>query len=209
MDQPFHSVRNIPQRTITPQRALGMAAAVLLQAGFVYALVSGLAATMIQKLPDVLKVDVEREKIVPKPPPPPPPQVDIPPPPTAPPPEINIQVDAPAPSITVTNKPPPPPPVVHQAVSTPVSIGRPHVCGGQYYPEVSVRLNEEGTATAAFHVMPDGSVSNVSIAKSSGSDRLDNATITCVGHWRYKPATQDGNAVEMPWQAAVQWKLGK
>ncbi|HEX4295145.1 MAG TPA: TonB family protein [Rhizomicrobium sp.] len=162
---------------------------------------------MIQKLPDVLKVDVEREKIIPKPPPPPPPQVDIPPPPTAPPPEINIQVDAPAPSITVTNKPPPVvAPPVHQAVSTPVSVGRPHTCQ-QNYPEVSVRLNEEGTTTLAFHVMTDGSVSNVSIAKSSGSDRLDNAAISCAGRWRYKPATQDGNPTETPWQANVQWKL--
>lgn len=208
MEQPFHSIRSVPNKPITPQRAVGFAAALLLQAGFVYALVSGLAATLIQKLPQELKVAVEQEKIIPKPPPPPPPQVDIPPPPVAPPPEINIQMDVPAQStITVTNKPPPPPPVVHQAVSTPVSIGRPHVCGGNYYPEVSVRLNEEGTATAAFKVMPDGSVSDVTIAKSSGSDRLDAATITCVGKWRYKPATTDGSAIEMPWQAAVVWKL--
>ena len=207
MDQPFHSMRNIPQRTITPQRAIGMVAAVLLQAGFVYALVSGLAATMIQKLPDVLKVDVEREKIIPKPPPPPPPQVDIPPPPTAPPPEINIQVDAPAPSITVSNKPPPvAPPVVHQAVSTPVAIGRPHVCI-QNYPEVSIRLNEEGTTTLSFRVMTDGSVSNVAVAKSSGSDRLDTAALSCAGKWHYKPPTVDGAPVEAPWQANVVWKL--
>src|SRR4029077_3369449 len=100
---------------------VGMAAALLLQAGFVYAIVSGLAATLIQKLPEELKVAVEQEKIIRKPPPPPPPQVDIPPPPVAPPPEINIQMDVPQQStITVTNKPPPPP-VVHQAVSTPVS----------------------------------------------------------------------------------------
>lgn len=207
MEQPFHSVRTLPNRTITPQRAIGMVAAVALQAGFVYALVSGLAATMIQKLPEVLKVDVEQEKILPKPPPPPPPQVDLPPPPTAPPPEINIQADTPAPIQFHEEQKTPPPPPIHQAVSTPVSIGRPHVCGGNYYPEVSVRLNEEGTATASFKVMTDGSVSNVTIAKSSGSDRLDAATITCVGHWRYKPATQDGNPVETPWQAAVQWKL--
>lgn len=207
MDQPFHSMRTIPQRTITPQRAIGMVAAVLLQAGFVYALVSGLAATMIQKLPEVLKVDVEREKILPKPPPPPPPQVDIPPPPTAPPPEINIQVDAPAPSITVTNKPPPPAPPVHQAVSTPVSIGRPHTCE-KYYPEVSIRLNEVGTTLLSFKVMPDGSVSGASVSKSSGSDRLDAAAIECVQRsWRYTPAKQDGQAVETPWQANVQWKL--
>ena len=171
MEQPFHSMRSVPNKPFTPQRAAGFAAAVLLQAGFVYALVSGLAATLIQKLPEELKVAVEQEKITPKPPPPPPPQVDIPPPPVAPPPEINIQVETAQPTITVTNKPPPPPPpapVAHTAVSTPVSLGRPHVCGGEFYPEVSVRLNEEGTATASFKVMTDGSVTDVTVTKSSG-----------------------------------------
>jgi len=205
MEQPFHSVRAVPNK-FTPQKALGFGAAILLQAGFVYALINGLAATLISKLPEELKVAVEQEKITPKPPPPPPPQVDIPPPPVAPPPDINIQIEAPAPSITVSNKPPPP--VQPKApTSTPVSIGRPHVCGGNYYPQMSVKLNEEGTATAAFKVLADGSVGDVTIAKSSGSSRLDDATITCVQHWKYKPATMDGTPVEMSWQAAVQWKL--
>jgi len=183
-----------------------MVAAVALQAGFVYAIVSGLAATLIQKLPEELKVAVEQEKIIPKPPPPPPPQVDLPPPPVAPPPVINIQSDAPASPITVVNHPPPPAPVVHTAVTTPVSIGRAHTCMDKY-PEVSVRLNEEGTTTLSFKVMPDGSVSNVSVAKSSGSDRLDNAAVSCAGRWRYKPQMVDGTAVETGWQANVQWKL--
>jgi periplasmic protein TonB len=209
MEQPFHSVRSIPQKPFTPARAAGLAAALLLQAGFFYAIVSGLAATLVQKLPDVLKVDVQQEKITPKPPPPPPPTVDLPPPPSAPPPVINIATDAPTNTITVTNKPPPPappPPVVHQAVTTPVSIGRAHSCLDKY-PEVSVRLNEEGTTTLSFHVTTDGGVSDVSVAKSSGSERLDTAAVACAGRWHYKPQTVDGNPVETPWQAAVQWKL--
>lgn len=206
MEQPFHSVRAVPNR-FTPQKAVGLVAAVLLQAGFVYALVNGLAATIISKLPDELKVAVEQEKAIPKPPPPPPPQVDIPPPPVAPPPDINIQIEAPAPSITVSNKPPPPPaPVVHQSVSSPVSIGRPHTCT-QNYPQMSVKLGEEGTTMISFHIMTDGSVTNVTVAKSSGSSRLDEAAVSCAGRWHYKPATQDGNPVETPWQANVQWKL--
>jgi protein TonB len=207
MEQPFHSMRTVPNKAITPQRVVGMVAAVALQAGFVYAIVSGLAATLIQKLPEELKVAVEQEKIIPKPPPPPPPQVDLPPPPVAPPPVINIQTDAPASPITVVNHAPPPPPApVHTAVTTPVSIGRAHTCMDKY-PEVSVRLNEEGTTTLSFKVMADGSVSNVSVAKSSGSDRLDNAAVSCAGRWHYKPQTVDGQAQETNWQANVQWKL--
>jgi len=209
MEQPFHSMRSQPTNWFTPGRLVGLAAAIGLQAAFVFALISGLAQTLINKLPEELKVEVQQEKLQPKPPPPPPPQVDVPPPPVAPPPEINIQMDAPSTNtITVSNKPPPPapPPVVHEAVSTPVSVGRAHTCQ-QNYPEVSVRLNEEGVTTLSFKVMTDGSVSNVAVAKSSGSDRLDNAAISCAGKWRYKPATQDGNPVEKDWQAAVQWKL--
>ena len=182
----------------------GMAAALLLQAGFVYAIISGLAATLVEKLPDVLKVDVQQEKIAPKPPPPPPPQVELPPPPVAPPPVINIQTETPSSTITVTNKPPP---VVHKTVVTPVGIGRKHECASRYYPEVSVRLNEEGVTRVGFTVGTDGSVSNPHIVKSSGFSRLDDATLQCVVHWQYKPETVDGQTQEAQWEADVQWRL--
>ncbi len=207
MEQPFHSQRAVPQNRFTPAKIAGLGASLLLQAGFVYAIISGLAGQIISKLPEELKVAVEQEKIAPKPPPPPPPQVELPPPPVAPPPEINIETPVTTSPITVTNKPPPPaPPVVHAVASTPVSVGRPHVCQ-QNYPEVSVRLNEEGTTTLSMKVMTDGSVSDVTVAKSSGFPRLDEAAVSCAGRWHYKPASQDGNPVEMSWQANVQWKL--
>ncbi|HVU20953.1 MAG TPA: TonB family protein [Rhizomicrobium sp.] len=206
MEQPFHSQRAVPQGRFTPARIAGLAASLLLQAGFVYAIISGLAGQIISKLPEELKVAVEQEHIQPKPPPPPPPQVDLPPPPVAPPPEINIQTEAPVSPITVTNKPPPPPQPVHQAISTPVSVGRPHVCQ-QNYPEVSVRLNEEGTTLLSFKVMTDGSVSDVTVAKSSGYSRLDDAAVSCASRWHYKPQTVDGTPVVASWQANVQWKL--
>ena len=155
MEQPFHSMRAVPNR-FTPQKAVGLAAAILLQAGFVYALISGLAATLIQKLPEELKVAVEQEKAIPKPPPPPPPQVDIPPPPVAPPPDINIQIESPAPSITVSNKPPPPVAEKPQ-ISSPASIGAKHYCDqNRYYPSLSVKLGEQGTTTLSFKIDTDG-----------------------------------------------------
>jgi len=204
MEQPFHSMRSVPNPAITPRRIIGFAAALALQAGFVYALVSGLAATLVEKLPEVLKVDVQQEKIAPKPPPPPPPQVELPPPPVAPPPVINIQTEtAPTNTITVTNKPPPP---VHKVETIPASIGRPHTCT-QNYPEVSVRLNEEGTTTLSFKINTDGHVSDVSVSKSSGYDRLDNAAVSCVQRWTYRPKTVDGQPVETNWEANVLWKL--
>ena len=200
-------MRAVPNR-FTPQKAIGFAAAVLLQAGFVYALVSGLAATLIQKLPEELKVAVEQEKIQPKPPPPPPPQVDIPPPPVAPPPDINIQVETPTSPITVTNKPPPPPVVEKPQISSPASIGAKHYCDqNRYYPQLSVKLGEQGTTTLSFKIDTSGNVKDAVVASSSGSDRLDQATINCVSSWRYKPAIQNGQPVEVTWQTAVKWQL--
>ena len=107
MEQPFHSQR-LPQSRLTPAKIAGLVASVALQAGFVFAIISGLAGTLISKIPQELKVAVEQEKITPKPPPPPPPQVDLPPPPVAPPPEINIQTTVTTSPITVSDKPPPP-----------------------------------------------------------------------------------------------------
>jgi protein TonB len=209
MEQPFHSMRSVQESRFTPGRIAGLVASIALQAGFVFAIISGLAGTLIQKLPEELKVAVEREKILPKPPPPPPPVVDLPPPPSAPPPEINIQVETNSSPITVSNKPPPPVvQPVHQAVSTPLSIGRPHTCQ-QNYPDISRRLGEEGTTLMSFHVTADGSVTGATVAKSSGSQRLDDAAVSCVERWHYKAATQDGVPVETPWQANVVWTIPK
>jgi protein TonB len=98
------------------------------------------------------------------------------------------------------------PPAPKQSIVTPVSIGRPHVCT-QNYPPISQRLGEEGTTLLSFTINTDGSVSGPSISKSSGFQRLDDASLNCVTRWKYKPATQDGVPVSTQWQANVQWKL--
>jgi protein TonB len=205
MEQPFHSQRAVPQSRFTPAKIAGMAASVALQAGFVFAIISGLAATVISKLPEELKVAVEQEKIAPKPPPPPPPQVELPPPPVAPPPEINIQVETQSSPITVSSKPPPPP-VQHTAVTTPVSIGRPHTCINNY-PQTAQRLGQEGTTTLSFRIGTDGSVTSPSVTKSSGFESLDNAAMECVQRWHYTPQKVDGNPVDANWTANVVWKI--
>jgi TonB family protein len=167
MEQPFHSQRAVQQSRFTPAKIAGLAASIALQAGFVFAIISGLAGTLISKLPQELKVAVEQEKITPK----------------------------------------PPPPVVHQSVTTPVSIGRAHTCTNMPYPAVAQRLGQEGTTTLAFKIGTDGSVSSPSVSKSSGFDSLDSAALSCVGHWRYTPQKVDGNPVEATWTANVVWKI--
>ena len=95
-------------------------------------------------------------------------------------------------------------PSVGQAFS--VSIGRPHVCSSEYYPEISRRLGEEGTTTVTFRITTEGTVKDPRILTSSGSDRLDQAALACVATWRYEPALKEGIPIEVPWKAEVVWK---
>ena len=55
----------------------------------------------------------------------------------------------------------------------------------------------------------DGSISNVHVAKSSGSERLDSAAVSCVSSkWRNTPAMQGDTPVASPGhQAIVRYSL--
>jgi TonB family protein len=90
--------------------------------------------------------------------------------------------------------------------AAPFSIGRPHVCSS-YYPPEAMKANIEGTVLVGFMVKVSGSVSDIKVLKSSGNKDLDDAAVTCVTHWRYKPAIDNGAPIEMPWQANVVWKI--
>lgn len=176
----------------------------------IYAFASGLAQQMAQKLPESLKAEVVPQTTPEvKPPPPPPPELMKPPPPYVPPPEITIQSEAPPTNtITVTHTVTPPAPK-EQAITAPASVGAPHTCPeDRWYPPLAICLNQEGTTTLAFHIMPDGSISNVTVAELSGHDLLDEAAVRCASSaWHYKPAMRNGQPIEWPWKASVRWQL--
>lgn len=188
---------------LSPKRLPALVASAAIVIGFGWALSTGLAQTLVEKLPDELKAEVLPEKLPQKAPPPPPPEMKAPPPPFVPPPDIVIQTEA-APTtntITTQSKVATTPPI-----SSPVSIGRPHTCQ-QEYPAISMRLGEQGTTTVSFTVNPDGSVSNPKVVQSSGSERLDQAALSCVTEWHYKGAIQEGKPIAVQWKAAVKWQL--
>lgn len=203
MEQPLHAIRAQHGSQMTPTRIGALAVSTVIVIGFGWALSTGLANQLVEKLPDVIQVNVLKEKIEKKEPPPPPPEQKAPPPPFVPPPDIVIQVDTPPPqnTITVQDKKPAPP-----AISTPASIGKPHVCM-QDYPAISVRLGEQGTTKIGFTITVDGHVENVHVVGSSGSERLDNAAVSCASSWRYKAAVKENQPVAVPWQAEVKWVL--
>ncbi|MCJ2184421.1 energy transducer TonB, partial [Novosphingobium sp. 1949] len=63
------------------------------------------------------------------------------------------------------------------------------------YPVESRRAHEQGTVQLLVLVGTDGRVSEISLASSSGSDRLDKAALRAVRHWRWMPTLRGGVAV--------------
>jgi protein TonB len=217
MEQPLHDFRPFQATDTTPRRFVGITIVGILHIIVIYALATGLAQNLVAKLPQEFKAEVippKQEQV--KPPPPPPPELQKPPPPFVPPPEINIQTEAPSTNtITVQSKvaapvtPAPPAPPKPAGITAPASIGAPHNCPqARWYPPIALRLNQEGTTTLAFTITTDGSITDVSVAESSGFSSLDDAAVRCAqASWHYKPALQNGQPVQVPWKAKVLWKL--
>jgi protein TonB len=204
MEQPLHTIRASQTSFLSPKRAPALVASTAIVIGFAWALSTGLAQTLVEKLPDEIKIDVLKEKIEKKEPPPPPPEMKAPPPPFVPPPDIVIQTEAPPPTNTITTQS-----QVKTApkLSAPFTIGKPHACM-QDYPAISIRLGEQGVTTVGFTITTEGRVENAHIVNSSGSERLDNAALTCVSGWRYGPAKNDaGQPTAVSNSAKIVWNL--
>ncbi|HEV2563358.1 MAG TPA: TonB family protein [Rhizomicrobium sp.] len=206
MQTPQHDLRAFQTPVAAPRRFISVGLVALLHVVIIYALASGLAAQMIQKLPDELKAEVVQEKppAQEKLPPPPPPDLTKPPPPFVPPPDITVADTGPSNAITSVQTHQAP--VVAPQVSAPVAVGRKHECMSGY-PPVSRRLGEEGSVLVKYVITETGEVSNPSVQKSSGYARLDEAATQCVKDWRFKPATQGGRAIATSSQANVIYKF--
>lgn len=63
------------------------------------------------------------------------------------------------------------------------------------YPPSALRANAGGTVTLEVQVDPQGEPARISIAKRSGNRDLDRAALTAAAHWRFHPATRNGQAV--------------
>lgn len=150
-------------------------------------------------------------------PPPPPPAAAEPPPPSqpeivAPPPLVRVPrppvqqvVTTPVPSPVSTPAIAAPSPV---AAAAPAAVSAPpstvqssdlstRMLSGKAprYPIESRRKREQGTVLLSLTLGLDGKVSGISIAKSSGFARLDEAARDAVRSWRWAPTIRDGQAV--------------
>ena len=95
---------------------------------------------------------------------------------------------------------------VLQKISQPPSLAKPRDCHDDY-PFWARMFGREGTTELAFQVHADGTVDDVAVAKSSGSDGLDDAAADCVAKWHYRPGIKDGVLVDMPLKVSVAWSL--
>ncbi|MGH6872555.1 MAG: energy transducer TonB [Rhizomicrobium sp.] len=95
---------------------------------------------------------------------------------------------------------------VIEKVSRPPALSKPENCRDDY-PLWSRLMGDEGTTELSFQVLADGTVSGVTVSKSSGSGRLDDAAADCVKQWHYRPGIKDGQLVDTPLKVSVAWKL--
>jgi protein TonB len=76
------------------------------------------------------------------------------------------------------------------------------------YPAADIRGGHEGSADVEVYVLPSGRVSEARIVKSTGFERMDQATIEeAVRNWRLMPATRDGEPVAQWYRLRVVFKL--
>ncbi len=95
---------------------------------------------------------------------------------------------------------------VMQHVSRPPELSKPEDCR-EHYPFFARVFDREGTTELSFTVSADGTVRDIKVAKSSGSDGLDDAAKDCVANWHYRPAVKDGELTDAPMTVKVAWGL--
>ena len=142
----------------------------------------------------------------------------------APPPQVilpDFVFDTPPPQVNavtqVVNTPNPTPPPVKAAPPPPPAVtlkSRPKP-GRRFekpeYPAAALRAGEEGDVVVSVCVDKDGKMSDVKLVKSSGSARLDEATLKGLARTRLDPAVgTDNKPIAMcnpPYQFTLTWDL--
>jgi periplasmic protein TonB len=64
------------------------------------------------------------------------------------------------------------------------------------YPLEMMRRNVQGTVTLYAVIRNDGSVTDVRVLRGV-DDQLDQYARAALAHWRFRPATKNGNAVDL------------
>ncbi|HEY1836708.1 MAG TPA: TonB family protein [Rhizomicrobium sp.] len=198
-----------PQNLKSPSsRYVGMAFAVAINAGVIWAIVNGLNIH-----PGITIAPPTTVEILPQTPPAKPvaetPHLTLLKPTTTattvvmPKPIIDVQQTTPTAIAATTQPTPPNPPMANSSVA---GLMNTHTIPP--YPAGARRLGQEGTVTLLLSIGANGAVTNAQVKTSSGYEGLDETAIGWViAHWRYKPAMQSGAPVASTSLAAVKFDL--
>src|SRR5437879_9554446 len=76
------------------------------------------------------------------------------------------------------------------------------------YPLELMRRNVQGTVTLYAIIRSDGSVGDVRVLQGV-DDRLDAYARAALTHWRFQPATKNGNAVDLEAVVAIPFRVSR
>ena len=119
---------------------------------------------------------------------------------------VAVALTAPAPPAAEAAAPAPAPPTAPAAV--PGDLGtRVLSAPPPRYPVQSRRRREQGTVELLLTLATDGSVETISVGRSSGFERLDDAALSAVRRWRWEPTVQAGAPVKVRGIVAIPFVL--
>jgi len=75
------------------------------------------------------------------------------------------------------------------------------------YPPGAIIHHQQGDTIVGYRIGPDGNSKDETVVQSSGSTFLDIAARACVHAFKYYPATEDGQTVELDKSARIEWRL--
>ena len=210
------------------KHAVGIGIVIVLHILLGWALINGLARTMIEVIKGPIETKIIEEAKPPPPPPenlPPPPKFAPPPPSFVPPPEVLINPPpTPAATITVTPvAPPPAPPVVIAPVapapappapprSAPVAAITSVTDCKPDYPAAALKDEATGTTRIRFTIDASGKMTGAEVLRSAGSSRahkaLDRAAVSGLSECKFRPGRdENGKAVGAFADVEYVWKL--
>jgi len=192
-------------------RAIVLIAIIVLHVLLAYGLATGLARRAMEIIAPPIQTtiveDVQKHDL---PPPPPPPEFERPPV-DVPPPDINIDIPAEPPPTAITqveNTPVKTAPPARPTNRTNPGPGKNFPNTADYYPAASMRLGEEGSSTVHACVAPNGRLSEEpTIAKTSGSARLDEGALKLAKAGHYNPGTEDGKPITACINFSIKFQL--
>ena len=77
------------------------------------------------------------------------------------------------------------------------------------YPRVAQRRGIEGVVTVAFTITRDGRVKDPVVVSANPENVFDNAAMTAILKWKFKPKVVDGEPVERRATQEIEFKLAR